>query len=671
MAPSENRDTSVQQRTNDNSIKVAKPDYYYGDRSKLDDWLNQMALYFRFENITQDPKKTLLASSYLRGQVQQWIRPRLHEVLHQNIDTEGIFNSWDNYVKAIRNIYGLSNEKQVAIRVIQHLKQKTSTSQYTAKFREYSGKTGWDDQALLTMYYTGLKDDVKDELMRSGASHDTLELMIQDAIEIDDRLYERKMEKRHNGQYRGRSGYNSTSWTGGSRRDPDAMELDIIQRKPKGRSMRGAKGKGKFQGNSNRGKKREGPECYNCHKIGHYARDCRGRKVRPQEQLNMMLVKEPIDEANDGRGAYDVSKLVEEPKTEPNHKAMHWTGCYDDYCKTHESDKQASGYHPKKPRKARMEFNVMIRGQPLQQMRDLGNSRRGRSPPPFNWEDATLQENTPPEQEEELLEEEESPPTNDPESELTGPNLEQLQMIAQTVAAQDDSSSEEEYTDDEEPDDLEISTFTIQGSEPIQRIMIFIMHQLETVFPKIQGKRRLHPIEFDDMLNRIRAMFWNYRLVNIDYDAAAYVQERPPIGSTFQPDGSYVTPDGIHIPRSVRERIQIIKARLHELHRIQEAYQEDLISLEAMRHKLTESTRQWELKPMGPPMQLPIWRNMILGHIKATVKGRVKVSMTQGKVILGPKGGPLDWEVCLEDANSPGYYSKNEGSLPTGAVARK
>ncbi|KAI6806108.1 hypothetical protein KC342_g18998 [Hortaea werneckii] len=385
----------------------------------------------------------------------------------------------------------------------------------------------------------------------------------------------------------------------------------------------------------------------------------------------MMLVKEPIDEANDGRGAYDVSKLVEEPKTEPNHKAMSWTGCYDDYCKTHESDKQASGYYPKKPRKARMEINMMMRRQPLQQMRDLGNFQRGRSPPPLNWEDADLQENTPPEQEEELLEEEESPQNNDPAPELTGPNLEQLQMIAQTVAAQDDSSSEEEYTDDEEPDDLEVSTFTIQGSEPIKRIMIFIMHQLETVFPKIQGKRRLHPIEFDNMLNRIRAMFWNYRLVNVDYDAAAYVQERPPIGSTFQPDGSYGTPDGIHIPRSVRERIQIVKARLHELHRIQEAYQEDLISLEAMRHKLTESTKQWELKPMGPPVQLPIWRNMILGHVKATVKGQVKVSMTQGKVILGPRHGPLEWEVCLEDANSPGYYSKNEGSLPTGAVARK
>ena len=90
-----------------------------------------------------------------------------------------------------------------------------------------------------------------------------------------------------------------------------------------------------------------------------------------------------------------------------------------------------------------------------------------------------------------------------------------------------------------------------------------------------------------------------------------------------------------------------------------------------MKQKLTESASQWEMKPIGQPVQPPIWRNMILGHVKATVKGQVKVSMTQGKVILGPRHGPLDWEVCLEDANSPGYYSKNEGSLPTGAVARK
>ncbi|KAI7517710.1 hypothetical protein KC331_g21573, partial [Hortaea werneckii] len=248
MAPNDQRDSSVQPRptsttptrSNDN-VKVAKPDFFHGERSKLDDWLNQLMIFFKMEGITQDSRKTIIASSYLRGQPQQWIRPRLQELLVDEHDADRIFSNWSNFVQAIRNIYGLSNDQQVAIRVIQHLTQKTSASQYTAKFREYSGKTGWNDQALTTMYYRGLKDNVKDELMRSGAAQDTLERMIQAAIEVDDKLYERQQEKRHNGQYRGRSGYNPTSWTGGSRRDPNAMELDIIQRKPKGKGMRGAK----------------------------------------------------------------------------------------------------------------------------------------------------------------------------------------------------------------------------------------------------------------------------------------------------------------------------------------------------------------------------------------------------------------------------------------------
>ena len=103
-----------------------------------------------------------------------------------------------------------------------------------------------------------------------------------------------------------------------------------------------------------------------------------------------MLVKEPIDELNDRRGAYDVLKLVKEPKTELDYKAMHQTGCYDDYYKTYKLDKQASSYYPKKPRKARIEINIIMRRQLLQQTRDLGNSQRGRSLLLFNWEDATL-----------------------------------------------------------------------------------------------------------------------------------------------------------------------------------------------------------------------------------------------------------------------------------------
>ena len=36
-------------RNDDNAGPVAKPDYFYGDRNKVDDWLNQLRMYFFFK----------------------------------------------------------------------------------------------------------------------------------------------------------------------------------------------------------------------------------------------------------------------------------------------------------------------------------------------------------------------------------------------------------------------------------------------------------------------------------------------------------------------------------------------------------------------------------------------------------------------------------------------
>ena len=57
------------------------------------------------------------------------------------------------------------------------------------------------------MYYRGLKDNVKDELMRYGARQDTLDRLIRACIEIDNKLYERQVEKRYTRQDRGRPSY--------------------------------------------------------------------------------------------------------------------------------------------------------------------------------------------------------------------------------------------------------------------------------------------------------------------------------------------------------------------------------------------------------------------------------------------------------------------------------
>ncbi len=48
------------------------------------------------------------------------------------------------------------------------------------------------------MYYRGLKDNVKDELMRSRQDQALLIELIKASIDVDDKLYERAIEKKHN-----------------------------------------------------------------------------------------------------------------------------------------------------------------------------------------------------------------------------------------------------------------------------------------------------------------------------------------------------------------------------------------------------------------------------------------------------------------------------------------
>lgn len=112
--------------------KSNKPDVFNGDRHGLEAWLIQIKLYFKFNKVADD-EKVPSATTYFRGRAEHWIQPTIKEYLDGDSEAVALFASFPRFEKELRRIFGVSNEEQTAERVIHHLTQKTSASDYAAR----------------------------------------------------------------------------------------------------------------------------------------------------------------------------------------------------------------------------------------------------------------------------------------------------------------------------------------------------------------------------------------------------------------------------------------------------------------------------------------------------------------------------------------------------------
>jgi hypothetical protein len=544
---------------NGGAIKVNPPAEFNGRRDQIKSFQLQCKLYWELnpEKVIGSRKKVLFALSYFRGKALEWIQPHLEDFIdHPSGEgakerTAEILGSPTRLFTSMKEVFDVGNDTLEADRDLRVLRQKTSAAAYRAEFSILAAKVGWNDDALASQFYRGLKEQVRTEITMHHVRPSTLKDMADLAIQIDSRIFEVQLEKR--GSY-----FQGKPNTKAQRDVPtwkdnyyglQKMQIDSTQGKP-GSNKGPRKGQNKRPQPKTKGTTdKSNVECYGCGKKGHYKNECNARKQRHDLQGSGPSNKErefratKSDEnakvsdetrvesirATQGRGAYDTTG-TEATRKQDSHAALTWTACFEDGCAIHYGDKYGSGYFPQY--KTRSVCRTI--GQPSQTVRFDGGH-----PSP---EDSSTDEES---------------------------DQNEGQLIRYPAGYPPQEESSEEDSSDEEAEGLDegrnpgVVTFsrTFYADDPVLRIVEEVADSRRGFLPwnAQTSVQEVNEREFWELITRIRTMLWDVPHATNSIDHRLIIQEFPPLGSRHTPTGAYFTPEKICISSLLRQKVNEVR----------------------------------------------------------------------------------------------------------------
>ena len=183
-------------------LKINTPEPFDGSRGKLQAFFSQIELFFGFnvDRFHTNKHKILFASTYLRGPAFKWFNSFLTDFLNNKPDKRDdnmieVTQNYSNFKNKLRQVFGDFDKEHLAERRMQSLRQTGFAANYASKFQQLAAQTQWGAVPLVAQFYKGLKNRVKDNVAQVNRPSQ-LQSMITLAIRIDDRQYERELERK-------------------------------------------------------------------------------------------------------------------------------------------------------------------------------------------------------------------------------------------------------------------------------------------------------------------------------------------------------------------------------------------------------------------------------------------------------------------------------------------
>ena len=270
-------------------VKNAIPDpgYFEGNRNKFNDWWRGMTLWMKFNQFEEATAKILVSISRLRGDIPGFFAADWTDKIVKSEDTP----DWDRFEKALKDAFGLGDEKETAQWRIESFKQgNRHISDFIIEFHVLMNKAKVDKSHAIFL----LRKNVKQEIIRNilafppSSVPETLDEWIT-TIESVGRGYE-TADLRHERIDKP----TPTGITYGGTGQPMEIGRKKFEWNDKGEPKCYKCGTFGHMGKNCTKPKNTGVKCYSCGKFGHMAKQCnkKGPRIRS-------MTEEGEEEGND------------------------------------------------------------------------------------------------------------------------------------------------------------------------------------------------------------------------------------------------------------------------------------------------------------------------------------------------------------------------------------